>query len=76
MGADTAPRVCGVGPQEFMAHAGKIEHAEVAADASGRARGYGVVKYATKEDAAKAVESVNGKAFEERPVTVKLDRYG
>lgn len=59
-----------------MAPAGTIEHVEVAADASGRARGYGVVKYATKEEAAKAVESVHGKPFEDRPVTVKLDRYG
>ena len=62
--------------QEFMAPAGTIEHAEVAADASGRARGSGVVKYASKEEAAKAVADLTGKPFEERPVTVKLDRYG
>jgi RNA recognition motif. (a.k.a. RRM, RBD, or RNP domain) len=62
--------------QAFMAAAGTIEHAEVAADASGRRRGYGVVKFASKEDAQKAIELLNGHDFEGRPVSIKLDRYG
>jgi len=62
--------------QAFMAAAGTIEHAEVAADASGRRRGYGVVKFASKEDAQKAMELLNGHDFEGRPVSIKLDRYG
>ncbi len=59
-----------------MAPAGTIERAEIAADASGRSRGYGTVRYATKEEADKAVSTLNGAEFEGRPVTIKLDRYG
>jgi RNA recognition motif-containing protein len=59
-----------------MAPAGEIERAEIAADVSGRSRGYGTVRYATKEGADAAVATLNGAEFEARALTVKLDRFG
>ena len=59
-----------------MAPAGAIESAEIAADAGGRSRGYGTVRYSTKEGADAAVATLNGVEFEGRTLTVKLDRYG
>ena len=62
--------------QDTMAPAGAIESAEIAADAGGRSRGYGTVRYSTKEGADAAVATLNGVEFEGRTLTVKLDRYG
>ena len=59
-----------------MAPAGAIESAEIAADAGGRSRGYGTVRYTSKEGADAAVATLNGVEFEGRALTVKLDRYG
>lgn len=59
-----------------MTPAGAIESAEIAADAGGRSRGYGTVRYKTKEAADAAVATLNGTEFEGRALTVKLDRYG
>lgn len=59
-----------------MTPAGEIERAEIAADAGGRSRGYGTVRYTTKEAAEAAVTTLNGVEFEVRALTVKLDRYG
>lgn len=49
--------------------------AAVAADPSGRSRGYGTLRYATKEDAAKAMDAIAGRETEGRVVTVKVDRF-
>ncbi len=59
-----------------MTPAGEIERAEIAADVSGRSRGYGTVRYTAKEGADAAVATLNGADFEGRALTVKLDRYG
>ena len=59
-----------------MTPAGAIESCEIASDASGRSRGYGTVRFASKEEADKAVSSLNQVDFQGRPVTIKLDRFG
>ncbi len=59
-----------------MSPVGAIERAEIAADVSGRSRGYGTVRYASTEAADAAVATLNGAEFEGRAVTVKVDRYG
>ena len=41
-----------------------------------RSRGYGTVRFATKEAALAAIEQFNGFMYEERALTVKLDRFG
>ena len=75
LGYDADARVCLL-QQDMMAPAGEIESAEIAADAGGRSRGYGTVRYTTKEGADAAVATLNGVEFEGRTLTVKLDRYG
>jgi RNA recognition motif-containing protein len=39
-----------------------------------RSKGFGFVTYATKEEAAKAIETLDTKELDGRPVTVKLSR--
>eukprot|EP01024_Parvocaulis_polyphysoides_P045960 TRINITY_DN4312_c1_g1_i1.p1 TRINITY_DN4312_c1_g1~~TRINITY_DN4312_c1_g1_i1.p1 ORF type:complete len:403 (+),score=83.41 TRINITY_DN4312_c1_g1_i1:1-1209(+) len=49
--------------------------ADVAQDAVGRSRGFGVVRFANKEDAQAAIENMNNGLVAGRPVTVRLDKY-
>lgn len=58
-----------------FAEAGTVESAQVITDKmSGRSKGFGFVEMATDEEAAKAVEALNGKAIDGRPVTVNEAR--
>ncbi|KAK9836303.1 hypothetical protein WJX81_003539 [Elliptochloris bilobata] len=52
-----------------------IERADVITDNTGRSRGFGTVRYASKEDAEQAVEQMNNAQIGGRTVTVRIDRY-
>ena len=54
---------------------GKITNSEVQMGKDGRSRGYGVVRFATAEEAQAAIQAVNGTDCEGRTLTVKLDKF-
>ena len=57
--------------QELFAKAGTVESATVVEDReTGRSRGFGFVEMATKEEAQKAVEMLNGRLFRDRNLVV------
>ena len=68
--------------RELFSQAGTVESASVVEDRdTGRSRGFGFVEMATPEDAAAAIEQLNGKEFGGRNLTVnearpKTDRGG
>ena len=56
--------------QMFAAH-GTVESAQVIMDReTGRSKGFGFVEMATKEEASKAVEMLNGRLFRDRNLVV------
>ena len=60
--------------QDLFAQAGTVVSAQVLSDKmTGRSRGFGFVEM-SKEDAAKAVETLNGKDFEGRKIVVNEAR--
>jgi len=60
---------------EMFAEFGEITEAKVITDKfSGRSKGFGFVTFAKDEDATKAVEAMNGKEVEGRPLTVNVAR--
>ena len=60
--------------QKFS-EAGTVISAQVITDRySGRSRGFGFVEMATKEEADKAIEMLNGQDFEGRQIVVNLAR--
>ena len=57
--------------QEIFSAHGTVESARVITDKfTGRSRGFGFVEMATKEEAAKAVEMLNGRLFRDRNLVV------
>ena len=57
--------------QELFSQAGTVESANVVEDRdTGRSRGFGFVEMATKEEATKAVEMLNGRLFRDRNLVV------
>jgi cold-inducible RNA-binding protein len=58
----------------FAAH-GTVTEANLMMDrTTGRPRGFGFVTMSSPEDAAKAVEAMNGKSLDGRPLTVNIAR--
>lgn len=58
-----------------FAEVGTVESASVITDRmSGRSKGFGFVEMSNDEEAVKAVEMLNGKAVDGRPVTVNEAR--
>lgn len=58
---------------EMFAEFGEITDSKVITDKfSGRSKGFGFVTFAKEEDAAKAIEAMNGKDVEGRPLTVNV----
>ncbi len=58
---------------EMFAEFGDVSEAKVITDKfSGRSKGFGFVTFANEEDAAKAIEAMNGKDTEGRPLTVNV----
>ena len=61
--------------REHFGQAGSVESASVVEDRmTGRSRGFGFVEMATAEDAAAAIEQLNGKDFGGRNLTVNEAR--
>lgn len=61
--------------KEFFSQAGAVEKAEVLMDRmTNRSRGFGFVEMATDEEAAKAVEELNGKELDGRKIIVNEAR--
>jgi RNA recognition motif-containing protein len=60
---------------KMFAEFGEVSEAKVIVDKfSNRSKGFGFVTFASEEDAAKAVEAMNGKDVEGRPLTVNVAR--
>ncbi|GFR43311.1 hypothetical protein Agub_g4378 [Astrephomene gubernaculifera] len=53
----------------------RVERADVVYDAWGRSRGFGTVRFTTKEDAAQACEKMNNSQIDGRTISVRLDRF-
>ncbi|KIY97986.1 hypothetical protein MNEG_9976 [Monoraphidium neglectum] len=53
----------------------RVERADIVLDAWGKSRGFGTVRFTTREDADAAIEKLNNSDFEGRTITVRLDRY-
>lgn len=53
----------------------KVERADIVLDHWGKSRGFGTVRFTTREDAEAAIEKLNNSDFEGRTITVRLDRY-
>jgi RNA recognition motif-containing protein len=61
--------------KDHFAQAGNVESASVVEDRmTGRSRGFGFVEMATSEEAAAAIEQLNGKEFAGRNLTVNEAR--
>jgi RNA recognition motif-containing protein len=57
--------------RELFAQAGTVESVRIVTDQfTGRPRGFGFVEMSTKEEAAKAVEMLNGRLFRDRNLVV------
>jgi cold-inducible RNA-binding protein len=57
--------------RELFAQAGTVETVRIITDQfTGRPRGFGFVEMATKEEAVKAVEMLNGRLFRDRNIVV------
>lgn len=60
---------------QIFAEAGTVESARVITERdTGRSKGFGFVEMATDEDAKKAIDTLNGKEFEGRAITVNEAR--
>lgn len=61
--------------KEFFEQAGSVQSAKVIVDRdTNRSKGFGFVEMGSPEEAAKAIEELNGKDLEGRPVTVNEAR--
>ena len=61
--------------KEAFAKVGEVEEAKIITDrVSGRSKGFGFVTMATAEDAAKAIEEMNGTELDGRAITVNEAR--
>ena len=61
--------------KEFFAQTGTVDSAKVIVDRdSGRSKGFGFVEMATEEEAKKAIDELNGKELEGRPIAVSEAR--
>ena len=55
----------------LFSKSGEVESVKIITDQfTGKPKGFGFVEMTTEEDAAKAIESLNGTTFMERPITV------
>jgi cold-inducible RNA-binding protein len=61
--------------RDYFAQAGNVESASVVEDRmTGRSRGFGFIEMSTPEEAASAIEQLNGKEFAGRNLTVNEAR--
>lgn len=63
------------GLKDFFAQVGSVVSANVITDReTGRSRGFGFVEMSSDEEAKKAIEELNGKELDGRPITVNEAR--
>lgn len=62
--------------KDFMAEGGSVVRADVKTGEDGRSRGFGIVRFATAEDAEYAIENLNGCDMDGRELIVRLDNGG
>jgi RNA recognition motif-containing protein len=63
------------GLKEFFSQVGKVESANVIVDReTNRSKGFGFVEMSSDEEAKKAVEELNGKELDGRPIVVNEAR--
>lgn len=55
--------------------AGPVVRADVMSNPDGSSKGYGIVAFATQQDAAQAIAMLNGRVIEGRVITCKYDRF-
>lgn len=55
--------------------AGTVVRADVMTNPDGTSKGYGVVAFATQQDAAQGIALLNGRIVEGRVITCKYDRF-
>jgi len=55
--------------------AGPVVRADVMTNPDGTSKGYGVVAFATQQDAAQGIAMLNGRVVEGRVITCKYDRF-
>lgn len=61
--------------KDFFTQAGNVSSATVVSDKfTGRSKGFGFVEMSTDEEASKAIETLNGKDFNGRTITVNEAR--
>jgi len=61
--------------KDTFATCGNVARADVAADQSGRSRGFGTVRYETVDEANIAINTFNNTEMDGRTITVRLDRF-
>ena len=63
------------GLKEFFSQVGTVEEAVIIRDrVSGRSKGFGFVTMSTEEEAQKAIEELDGKELDGRPIKVDVAR--
>lgn len=60
--------------KDHMREAGEVSHAEVIKEADGRSKGFGIVEYATSEEAQEAIETLTETELKGRIIYVREDR--
>lgn len=61
--------------KDFLRTAGEIYRVEIPENSDGRAKGFAIATYQSKEIASNAIEQFNGKEFNGRELTVRFDKY-
>ncbi|GAB4821700.1 hypothetical protein N2152v2_008746 [Parachlorella kessleri] len=61
--------------KDLARQAGNVVHADVMLNPDGTSKGWGVVQYASAQDALGAIQRLNGMQYEGRIVTVKYDKF-
>jgi RNA recognition motif-containing protein len=59
--------------KEHFSSAGEVQRAFVKVSDTGRSKGFGIVRFVKKEDAEKAIATLNGVEFQGRQLDVRLD---
>ena len=62
--------------KDHLTEAGEVIHANVKTGADGRSRGFGIVKFASAEDALNAVDRMHDSELGGRQIVVRLDNGG
>jgi len=60
--------------KDHMREAGEVSHAEVIKEADGRSKGFGIVEYATYDEAQDAIETLTETELKGRTIYVREDR--